>query len=135
MTIYALYDTSTASADSVAQLDIQFDGHITAWHAALECQAVADAEGAAYEVSFLSSNTLTSNDSRGSILIVRYLAELTTSGATTTTMNDGLSGLYIPVTAGERIWVHAEITGTLTSEFNAHLYVEDAADPNLRRRR
>lgn len=125
MTIYKLW--SDQVGDSVASLDVQLDGNITS--ILLACQAggvdVLN-EGVSAEVSFLSSNTISSNDVRGSLMAIQSRLGAITTGGMNTAQNISVSTLYIPVNAGERIHLHIEDIGTLASRTAfCYLYVED----------
>jgi len=136
MSVYKLHGIVGANTDSLANLDIQFDGIIVGWFAT--CNGLsADAlnDGFKCEVSFLSSNTFTSNDARGTIMQVQGGQAFLTQGGAGVFINRGMSGLSIPVTAGERIHMHVNISGGINCDFTVILYVEDTADVNLRRRR
>lgn len=134
MTIYKLYNEFTSSADSGALLDIQFDGVITAIDWNVRADLDADTEAYNVELSFLSTNTFTVNDSRGSISMVGAQAS-GTPGFIDHVVAKGLSGLAIPVTAGERVHLHGTLAGTASVRAHCYLHVEDRADPRLRRRR
>lgn len=134
MSVYTLRNNFTASADGGASLDVQFDGVITCldWHVLADLDA--DGEIAAVEVSFLSSNTLGVNDARGSLSAIRMRAA-GTPGFAVAAVNKAVSGIRVPVSAGERIYLHALLTGTADVTAGVHIHVDDAADPRLRRRR
>lgn len=137
MSIYQLYGTATSATDAVASLDVQFDGHIIAWSLSVNGSGVNAAdEAVACEVSFLSTNMFNSNDARGVIASTQFRYGFTTSGAANASENTTLSGLTIPVVAGERIYLHIpDCSSTVTARCRAILYVADQADSNLRRRR
>jgi len=136
MSVYNLYGTVSAATDDIAQLDVQFDGHIIAYMINAYTR-VADAlgDGFGVELSFLSGSMFVNNDARGVIAHGWWMQNFLTTGGSASALNTGLSGLSIPVNAGERIHMHAHIQGSILCVFNATLYVEDGADPLLRRRR
>jgi len=134
MTVYKLRKSFTVSLDDGASLDIQFDGRIVAFWWEVHSDLDADAESFQVEVSFLSSNALSSNDSRGSLTVAGAQAS-GTPGFIESSVNSGLSGLDIPVTRGERIHMHAILTGSGSVVATCYLYVDDRADPRIRRRR
>jgi len=133
MSVYKLQNAFVATADSAASLDIQFDGIITALQWAIRSDMDADGEAWDAEVSFLSTRTIDSNDSRGSISQMSEMAAGTPGQSYGG--NLGLSGLRIPVSAGERIHLHAQLNGTAIVNVTVYLHVEDTSDPRLRRRR
>lgn len=136
MSVYQLYGSGAASADGVASLDIQFDGDIVAWHASAQ-QSAADAlsDGYAWQASFISTSMFASNDARGVIGNVNSRLGLLTSGGGNMATNTGMSGLNVPVVAGERIYLHLSVLGGGSSACTWLLYVLDSADVNIRRRR
>ena len=137
MSIYQLYGTASSDTDSVANLDIQFPGHIVAYSCHLNAVGMdALNDGAGMEVSFLSSNCFTTNDCRGTIGRATLLAGVLTSGGFPASTDSNLAGLSIPVAAGERVHLHIDLQGGTTSATAyAILYIADQTDPNLRRRR
>jgi len=137
MSIYKLHGDSTGGTENaLASLDIQFTGEITAILMAAQVVLDADSESWRGEVSFLSTNTIDSNDARGSLAMVTAgQVELTTSGVFLGQANLSISGLNIPVTAGERVFCHSVASAGVTADFDIYLYVDDRADSRLRRRR
>lgn len=136
MSIYHLYGSASADTEGLASCDVQFDGEIVAVHFAVAAQFNAHADQFAVEVSFISSTTLAKNDARGVIYGIRGKAGLLTSGGFVSHINEGLSGLQIPVVAGERVYMHvSEYVAAQPVECSCFLYVRDSADVNLRRRR
>lgn len=135
MTIYKLY--SSAAGNSVASLDIQLDGIITAIFMTGRVTGVdATDEGFEAEVSFLSTSTLTSNDARGSLMIIQSMLSLVTSGGMNSGINAGLASLEVPVAAGERIHLHISDSGSVTGRtVHAFLYVQDKGIPRVSARR
>lgn len=136
MSTYQLYGTNTGSADGVASIDVQFDGLIVAWNAWYDSTLTVTADDfAGLEISFLSVNTATANDARGVIFSLANRLTLVTSGATIAGGNGSLGGLSIPVSAGERIYMHLFASAGNVVQAIAQLYVEDQSSPQLRRRR
>ncbi len=134
MSIYKLRNSFSVSADDAASLDIQFDGEMVAYWWAVSADMDADTEAFQVEVSFLSSNTLAANDARGSISTVQSSAS-GTPGFVVQDIAGGLTGLRIPVIAGERIHMHGVLTGAASVLAAFYMYVNDRTDPRLRRRR
>jgi len=136
MSIYQLYAGSTGPSVDAASFDVQFDGAILAYDIWVAPQGVAtDADYAGVEISFLSSSSLTVNDARGVIASIYDSVVLNAAGQSYAAMRCCLSGLMIPVTAGERIHMHISQSAGNSLLASSRLYVEDAQDPRLRRRR
>lgn len=130
MSIYKLYGTGVT--DALASVDIVANGHITAYQVAMEADLDADLEAARVEVSFSSSSGFTTNDTKSSILTARvFMAAITAAGTVVAGENFSLSGLKIPVSIGERLYLHgsgANMTATV------YLHVDDKAVPVRRTR-
>lgn len=136
MSVYKLFAGTTGGTESsLASVDIQFAGDIVAISVAATHDADADGEQHSVEVSFLSSATFAVNDARGSLLIAGSKMHLTTSGGVNTAYNHSANGLRVPVNQGERVHVHCSSTAGVVGQFHVYLYVNDAADEQLRRRR
>lgn len=136
MSVYKLYGAGTGGTqNSLASLDIQFDGTVTAIHGSLAADMDADSESVTAEASFLSVNTSGVNDARGSLITLAAQMSLTTSGVAVTAINSGVSNLSIPVSAGERVHLHLTGAAGVTSLVSVYLYVDDGAPAQLRRRR
>jgi len=132
LAIYKLYNAFTATAEGAVSVDIQFDGIITAL--TMHAHGDLDADGETYfvETSFLSGNTIASNDARGSLITVGEQASGTGANSH---VSLAVSGLRIPVSSGERIHMHGILTGTADVKAQCYIYVEDNQDPRIRRRR
>lgn len=135
MSVYKLYAAGSGGTENnAASLDVQFEGKITAILMSSYGDFDAADESLSVEVSFLSTATFTSNDARGSLAMNTMSTGVVTSGA-----NNGgriaVSGINIPVNAGERLHLHISSTAGVVSQNQAYIYVDDGSDPNLRRRR
>ena len=131
--VYKLY--SDTAQDAAAMIDIAEDANITAIVVAFSADLDADGELAQMEVSFSSSSGFTDNDSRASLVGARLFNSLLTSGAINASSNFSVTGIKIPVGAGERIYLHGTSTpGTMNA--NVWLYTDDRsqARPAVRRR-
>lgn len=136
MSVYKLQAAGSGGTEnSLASLDVQFDGDIVGMFGTMMADLDADAELIQAELSFMSSNTVGSNDARGSLLLLQGRMSLTTSGVALLAVNDGISGLAIPVAAGERLHLHVVSTAGVSSAVTFYVYVADGAPSDLRRRR
>jgi hypothetical protein len=119
-------------------LDILFDGEIAAILLMVAGQG-ADAlnDGIRAEVSFASTNTFSTNDSRAAIISAEaYQGFLTTGGSQVgqvVSIQFGDDG--IPIAAGERMYLHVAAQGTLTSRVAAYLYTRTSGRARPDRRR
>jgi len=122
-TIYKLFDTSAASVDAAASIDIQDDGVIEGLAFSMMGR-VADAQddGGRFEVSFASTNGFSSNDTRASIFGAGSSQAFLTSGGGPVAIN-GYVPMEVAVQGGERIYLHHQNTGSITVETSVWLYV------------
>jgi len=124
--IYKLYATVTATADAAASYDVQEDGEICSILLDQNINS-ADAlnDGIDTEVSFSSVSGFTSNDTRASLIGKRSHQHFLTSGGGPVGGSSFITfaPFGIPVSAGERLYLHILLTGTaLTAYVNAWLY-------------
>jgi len=135
--IYKFYGTATTSTDAVATIDIQFDGVIEG--ALLTIQASgADAlnDGGDVEISFASTSGFVANDTRASIAGLTVRQGFLTSGGSMVGDTVFLSlGKGIPVSAGERMYMHLGVTGTTTVAARCWLYTATQGGDRAARRR
>lgn len=125
MPITVLQLFANASGDDAAALDIPIDGEISAIKWAVAADLDTDADQLLAEVSFLSANTLATNDARGMIDSIRMQGVLVTSGA----FNGGLNfqTLFmdgITVNAGERIHLHVSATGGVGVSLTCQIHLK-----------
>jgi len=125
--VYKLYASVSTSTDSAASLDIVEDGQIIGMN--LDIDATADDalnDGATAEVSFASVSAFATNDTRASIIAAGvHQGFLTTGGgavAKSSLIAFGQDG--IPVSGGERLYLHINITGTSVCAVRCYLYVK-----------
>ncbi len=137
MSVYKLAGVGSGGVENaLAQLDIQFDGVITAIHGSIVNNGTSNAAFSNAEVSFLSVNTIDTNDTRGSLFTLGTKVALVTSGMNNNAANSGIGGLAIAVNAGERLWLHMTATASVATNANIYIYVEDGqAVPVASRRR
>jgi len=134
VSVYKLFAAGAGGTeDNAAALDIQFDGKITALAMVSFGDFDAADETLSVEVSFLSSATFNTNDSRGSLLMNRSKLGIVTSGSNPVQMIS-VSGVDIPVNQGERIHLHISSTAGVVSSNSAYIYVTDGQDAIRRRR-
>lgn len=130
MSIYKLY--ATATGDGSASLDIVQNGNIEAiaWHVDYDC--VADNQLLRAEVSFASSSGLATNDTKSSISAFRAYSNLGAAGADFGTANYVIAPVDIPVSQGERMYLHLSHTMTAVA-VTVYLYVDDKIGSQGRR--
>ena len=130
MSVYKLY-TATVG-DAAASVDIIKSGKIVGLQWAVVGDLDADGESYAAELSISSSSGLTTNDTKSSIATIRQMTALLTSGAVATGINQFMPLPDVPVSEGERLYLHTSgtsITATL------YIWVDDGLDIAGRQRR
>ncbi len=124
MTIYKLF--GSVSQDSSATIDVQLDGEIQSILMTTDCSG-ADAlnDGMRAELSFLSTNSFGTNDTRGSLMMIHNRMGILTQGGGNMDNNFSVSGLEVPVNAGERLHLHISHQGGATGTCHAYVYIRD----------
>lgn len=137
MRIYRLHaDFIAGTISAIATLDIVEDGRIkTVGWSGIISGADALGDAAEFEVSFGSTQALSSNDTRQSISIVSASNNFLTSGGGMSGLNLSVPGLDLTVIAGERIHLHSDVNTGLTGTIQCFLYVADGSGARTRRRR
>lgn len=138
MSMYKMSATNIVTTDAIQSLDVREDGHIIAIGGYVVASGVdAQNEGAEIELSFASVSGFGANDTLNQIFGMTSGAHsVTTSGGSPGGQNCWVSGLRIPITAGERIYMHIIVRGTLTAlRTNVWIMVEDGVSVRPVRRR
>ena len=137
MSVYKLAGTGAGGTENgLAQVDVQFDGIITAIFGSIDMDVAANGNEAVYELSFLSVNTIGTNDTRGALFQLRSKAVVLANGTLQSAENAGIGGLAIKINAGERLWMHVVATAAIVTEGAIYVYVEDGQSvPTAQRRR
>lgn len=126
MSIYKLF--TTTDGDGAASLDIIENGMITAVYFSGYAALSADADSFEAEVSFASTSGFATNDTKSSIAKVATEVELVTSGEPQNGFNIMVAPLEIPVSQGERLYLHtATPVGTAAIRMSCYVYVKDRA--------
>lgn len=109
---YKLYSAGTATASAVASVTIPQNGLITAikW-AGLVLGGAAVSSAIATELSTSSVTTVTTNDTPGNSLSTFCVTHMGVNSSTGVA-NESQSNLGIPVTAGDKLYFHQDLTGT-----------------------
>lgn len=94
--------------NAMAQVDIPMDGFLVSVDWDVHADLDADGETVEVELSFIATNQITTNDVRGRIASVSARAAvLTAVGVSLVSIQKQVIGLEIPVSGGERIYLHA----------------------------
>jgi hypothetical protein len=123
--IIGMYGAVTGGTqDGLANIDIPQDGVITGvdWDGRGDLDA--DTEFWAAELSFIATNQLTQNDVRGRISSVSSGISLTTSGAPAPVLQKFVGPLDLPVSGGERLYLHASSTSGVGGEVRCNIHLD-----------
>ena len=135
MKIYKFY-AAMSSIDGLATLDITNEGIISAVSFAINPVGMdALSDFCRVELSFMSSGTFTTNDTRGSIAMAVFGQNFLTSGGGIAGSNPQLSGLEIEVHAGERIHIHGSMSSGVSGNAIVYVYVKEGKISKLTTRR
>ena len=140
MFVLKLVATSSSAAVVSVEVDIPENGLLEAFHLATHYAAnatPASGDNAKAELSFLSAPTFSTHGARGSlgqVEAVNALA-LASSALNTSIPSMTLSGLSIPVSAGERLFLHIQnFQADITSDAWAYVYIKGRGGSRARRR-
>lgn len=125
---------AAATGDAAASIDVPEDCVIQAVKWAVECNMAADNDALRLELSFASTNGFASNDTRASIDGIRCFNNLVTSGMAFAGINTFTGGLLVPCAAGERLYLHASVTGAYAASVWIYCIGRNAARMSDRRR-
>lgn len=125
MRVLKLYAAVSADTDNAAYVVLPNPGRIVAvsWHS--EITSALAVSSAKLELSFSGVRQTTTNDATGPISMHNCGTTVLTSGGAEAGSNSMLTGISIPVNSGDRLFVNAEITGTITLNFNCFIYVAE----------
>ena len=115
--VYKMFGSGSASANAVATYDTQEDGEICSILMDGYCTG-ADAlnDGFSWEVSFSSVQAIATNDTRAALMGISSAQNFLTTGGAPVAKNSFITfaPFGIPVSAGERLYLHLLITGAPT---------------------
>jgi hypothetical protein len=123
--VYKLYGTWTANTEAIASYDVQEDGEICSMYGHLIITG-ADAlnDAAALELSFASVSGFIANDTRASVFGMRTTQGFLTTGGGPCQQNGFVTFAPngIPVSAGERMYLHGIVGGTIVAIASLWVY-------------
>ena len=132
--VYLAGTGAGGAQNALAQVDVQKDGRLVGVWWAAEADLDADAESAEFQLSFGSAYATTS-DQRMIISSIRMRASVLTAVGAVPCFYNGYHPLYLPVSMGERIFLHASASACVTSELRPILSFDFDLDRPLARRR
>lgn len=132
-TIIQMYASAAAGA-AMATIDVPLNGNLVGVDWRLEAAASGADFANTVQLSFGSTVAFSVNDARQVISMAAVGTDLTTSGAAQTVVNHYVPLPQIPVSMGERLYLHG--TGTaITLTIIVHLHFDFDLDKALTRRR
>lgn len=125
MRVLKLWCNVSADTDSACYVVLPNPGKIVAvsWHA--EITSALAVSSAKLELSFSGARQTTVNDATGPISMHACGTTVLTSGGAEAGSNSLLTGVAIPVSGGDKLYLNAEITGTITVNTNCFVYVAE----------
>lgn len=126
--IIGMYAAITGGTqDAIAQIDVPQDGVLRGidW----DVSAILDAEEAAdVELSFIATNQLTTNDTRGRISSLGMrVAEVTAVGEVISCCQKWLGGFELMLAGGERLYLHVLASSGLSGAVRCNLHFDGGA--------
>ena len=111
--IYKVYGGSTATTNAITYVTINSPGIIVGIYGSSHNNCSTDNGQATFELSFSSVNQVSTTDTIGSFFELRYWSNFVTSGLSDGGRNFSLDGPGISVQAGDRIYLHLVVSGTV----------------------
>lgn len=121
--IYQLYAAIAADTDDAAHVDIQRPGMLHTVGLVVTPTLSNGTGQIELEVSFSSTGQIRTNDAHGPIFGHGVTFALNTSGGYALGSSVYVPGLAIMLKAGDRLYLHGEVTGTILPYVRAFLYV------------
>jgi len=125
--IIGMFGSASGSTDALAQIDVPQDGVLRGIDWDVSAHMDADAESIDVELSFIATNQLAVNDTRGRISSVGSILTVTTSGSPISTMQKFISGMELMLHGGERLYTHVVATSGLTAAVRCNLHFDGGA--------
>lgn len=120
---YKLYGTTAASANALATVIIQRSGYIHAIVGNLLLHSSTTGHGARAELSKLSVSQYNTNDTTDVLCELDTLVTNAANGTVNNSKNVAISGLGIPVTAGDRLYLNVYTDASMHA--NWFIYVAE----------
>jgi hypothetical protein len=122
--ICKLYGAANASTDGVASLDCVSDGFIVGLLLEINAETAAANATARMEVSFASTNGFTSTDARSSVGgLETVVTQATAVGVINNSRSLVIPGIRVPVSAGERLYLHIGTSTSFNVRARAWIYI------------
>lgn len=113
--------------DALAQVDIPQDGVLIGIDWDFSMNLDADGELAQAELSFIATNQINTNDVRGRISSISVVtAVLTSVGSTTIGMQKWLGGFDLPMSGGERLYIHVTSSTGANGTIRCNLFYDSS---------
>ena len=117
-----------ATQDALAQIDVPQDGVLRGVDWDMSLNLDADDENSGAELSFIATNQLASNDTRGRISsISSWAAVLSAVGVNTVSVQKWIGPFELMVAGGERLFLHVSSTSGVTGIIRVNLHFDGGA--------
>lgn len=135
-TVIKMFGTLAGGTENaIANIDIPMPGHIVGVSWAASFVLAGTDFNAEVQLSFRSTGSFSTNDDRGIIDDIRDGLDVTTSGAYKRGVNKYLNLPDLPVMGGERIYLHASSTASVTGGVACLVHFDFDLDKVSMRRR
>ena len=127
--IIGMYGTiGGGTENALAQVDVPQDGVLRGIDWDCSANLDADSEGCDIELSFIATNQLSSNDTRGRISSVGVVAVvLTAVGVDSVSMQKWIGGMELALAGGERLYLHVVSTAGVFGVARCNLHFDGGA--------
>lgn len=134
-TLVTMYAAGTGGTENAAaNIDVQDDGNIVGIQVAHSADLDATDEAATASLSFISTNQITINDTRGELIVSRLRVGLVTAESGLVSTN-----FYVPmdvtVSGGERLFMHLAATAGVLSDCSMVVHFNFRRTPPRRSQR
>lgn len=124
MRIYKLYGVVTTTANNIASIQLVRSGKIKGIQAAAYVDSNTDNAQLIVEASLVPVNQIAVNDTQGQLCELRWAGNFVTSGLSSEGINEFLP-MDVPVQAGEKVYLNAQVGGTVSAGVTLFIHVQD----------
>lgn len=123
-------------ADAAQTFIAPRDGKIVGIRWAMTYKPAGDAASARAELSFAAASQFSTNEVNNVISQVEKETETLTSGGSSADHNEMIHlPIPVPIEAGEKIYLHAAVSGAAAGRIRVQLFIADGADSKTSPRR
>lgn len=108
-----LYATGSATANGVAIITVATAARLLGVQWAVDLDSITDGAGVVLELSATSATEIAVNEAQQCLSEVRWFGNFVTSGLAQTGINLWVPLPMVPCTQGQKLYLHAVISGTV----------------------